>query len=62
MRTTLASLALLAAMAMPAVACSWSTGHDTMARSEPAVPMTTATVPTPVEVALVDAWLERLLA
>ena len=60
MRTTILSLALLGMSAIPAVACEWGKAKMTVAEV-PSVPMTTGHVPAPVEVALRDVWLERML-
>ena len=53
----LSTAALVAATAAPAAACSWGEAKMTVAE----VPTVTTTAPAPIEVALRDVWLERMV-
>lgn len=53
----LSTAALVAVMAAPAAACSWGEAKMTVAE----VPAVKVTAPAPVELALRDVWLERMV-
>ena len=60
-KVLLSSAALVAAASSSALACSWGESKMTMAKHD-AVPATVVTIPeAPVEVALRDVWLERMV-
>ena len=63
MRMIVLSAAALSLGVLPAAACSYGKAQMTMAGHAPAVstPVETVTVPAPVEVALRDVWLERMI-
>ena len=64
MRILVLSAAALSLSALPAAAaCSWGKSQMTMAEHTPAIstPVESVTVPAPVEVALRDVWLERMI-
>ena len=57
----LASAAVASAATLPAHACSYGKSPMSTAQSEPAWLQQQTTMPAPVEVALRDVWLERMI-
>ena len=61
MRVILSSAAILGFAIAPAAACSWGKAEMTMAERAPAVSQPAPMPAAPIEVALRDVWLERMV-